>query len=551
MQDWVSACIADPLTRNTPSGDPETCVIGTLAPVVWDGTAVPGFAMRAFRMGSGPLHMVLTGCVHPCEAPAFWAMQAVVDWLRSGSPAATAFLARFTASVYPECNLQGAWAARTRVTASNVDMNREFDTDPDPAKAILRAALDADLSTVHVLIDFHGTRGLGGATFRDIWRRTSQSEAGALAAFDAAMAARGPYTPVVSAGTLQTSINGWVSGRYTAPVGLYLIYEARANRNVGPADWAAFGVDTIEAIDAIRATVWPEAPPGPAPAAIPDNGFAALQNGTIRLYADAPAGASDVQYQVDGAGDWIGLGATARGDYATAVPPNSTIRLRSWNGAGSTPTAARRVGDQFWWVPDGVANLTSRFVPATPVFDAGPPPWAQMADFGSDAFNRRAISVDSAGGVAIPAAARVNFYTEYLFAGTTDHNEMGVVLRGAGGATTATGWAFRHGWTSTGANRIIIAAYDGGTFGFNQQVNPFATAADLRYAMAGFADGNAKAFKVWPAAGAEPGTWGINIMDPSVAGAGWIGLWTNNRRHARVYCLGVGLNGAPAPRPLT
>lgn len=262
MRAQVDAWIADALTSPTESAV-TGYVIGTLAPVTWDGVAVPGFDLRAFKLGTGPRVMVLTGCVHPDEAPAWWGMEAAVGWLLGDSAAAVAFRERWTVFVYPECNLQGAWAGRTRVGITNVDMNREFDTDTEPTKVILRAAFAADLEAVDAVIDYHGTRGLGGTTYRDIWRRLAQSDSGAVSAFDDEMAARGAYTPVNTTGTAPTSINGYVPINYPADdAGLYLIYEARANRNVGPNDWRALSVDVIEAIHTIQPDIWPDAPTG-------------------------------------------------------------------------------------------------------------------------------------------------------------------------------------------------------------------------------------------------------------------------------------------------
>lgn len=344
-----------------------------------------------------------------------------------------------------------------------------------------------------------------------------------------------------------------------------------ARVKAGPGEWQRFAGSTelVTATGFPAATVleWDDGTgvirevtteaAGLAPSPIPNPNFAVLQDGTIRLYAAAPASATDVEYQI-GAGAWASIGATAAGDYSTAAVLGNAIRLRAVNGAGeSAATTARTVGDQIFYAPASAANLTSRWVSATPTYDAGPPPHITMPALGAGLTERRFISVDEAGGLSLASvAADLEVYAEYVFTTATEAS-AGIVIRGAGAAPTETGVVFRDQWISTGWTNDILYYDAGGSVGFsttglggNDATPP---TVGVPYCLRASASGGTFAYRRWLKSAGEPGSPDISgtYAPNPVSGAGRVGLFGFRATTAQYRCLGIGLNGAPAPRPLT
>ena len=134
-------------------------------------------------------------------------------------------------------------------------------------------------------------------------------------------------------------------------------------------------------------------------------------------------------------------------------------------------------------------------------------------------------------------------YVEFTPDGTTD-DRFGCMGRGSpdGGETL---YNSENSQAANTAERI--AKYVSGTFGSigSSSKSPYSTGQ--RVAQRFRINGNNLRLKTWLASDPEPSSWGLETQDTDITAAGWVGLFTYRGNGVRVWLVGIGTDGDPAP----
>jgi hypothetical protein len=139
------------------------------------------------------------------------------------------------------------------------------------------------------------------------------------------------------------------------------------------------------------------------------------------------------------------------------------------------------------------------------------------------------------------------------------HNPLGITVRGAGAAGSATGYATHlFGFSSTPDRDFRTNRWSNGSVSAPaNNAHKFLWQQSAVYCYRARSEGTAHKAKIWAPAspytdptGDEPGSWQIEFTNADITAAGWVGFGTLGNDGAaanRLYAIGVGTGGDTAP----